>query len=65
MLGLLGQGGLAAVAVIGGLVEQAIVLGIVAIAFFVAGVAASLVIGRALPRGRWESSRFEFWADWA
>ena len=62
-LGLLGLGGLTAVAIIGGLlVEAAIVLGIVVSASFVAGVAASLVVGRTLLRRRWEGSRFEFWA---
>ncbi len=63
VLGLLGLGGLTAVAVIGGLlVEQTIVLSIVASAFFVAGVAASLVVGRALLQERFDGSRLAFWA---
>ena len=61
--GLLGLGGLTAAAIIGGfLVEAAIVLGIVVSASFVAGVAVSLVVGRTLLQGRWEGSRFVFWA---
>ena len=62
-LGLLGLGGLTAVAIVGGLlVEAAIVLGIAVSASFVAGVAASLVVGQALLQRRFEGSRFEFWA---
>ena len=60
-LGLLGLGGLTAVAIIGGfLVEAAIVLGIAVSASFVAGVAASLVVGRALLPRRSEGGRYEF-----
>ena len=61
VLGLLGLGGLAATAVLAGiLAEAAIILSMVIGAIFLAGVIVSLGISRLLLEGRWAGGRAEF-----